>query len=221
MRRTARGGGTAEKVTSSVWRALTTLLLVRHGQTDWNRTHRWQGHTGAPLNDKGRRQAEELAQQIDSRIDAVYSSDSERAYETALILAQRRNLQVQVDPRLRELDFGEWEGLTRAQINERFNGAFAKWLSGENSTPNGGEADETMAERVMAALEDISRQHPHGRVLVVTSGGPIRAVEARLQGIDQTAAKEAIKGVANCSLVELVIRDGVWGRPSAVIANPS
>jgi broad specificity phosphatase PhoE len=188
---------------------LTTLLLTRHGETDWNRDHLWQGHTGPPLNETGRRQAADLARQI-AKIDAVYSSDTERAYETALILAERHGLRVTTDPRLREVNFGEWEGLTRAQINERFGGAFTKWLRGECSTPNGGESDEAMAERVMAALADISGGHPGGRVLVVTSGGPIRAVEARLRGVGQATARNAVGTVPNCSLIELVIRDGEW-----------
>lgn len=198
---------------------MTTLLLARHGETDWNRDHLWQGHTGPPLNDTGRRQAAELARQI-SALDAVYSSDTERAYETALILAEGHGLEVTTDTRLREVNFGEWEGLTRAQINERFGGAFTRWLSGESSIPNGGEADEAMAERVLAALTHVSDQHPTGRVLVVTSGGPIRAVEARLLGIDQATARKTVETVPNCSLVELVIRDGAWSRGELDIANP-
>jgi len=190
---------------------LTTLLLVRHGETDWNRDHLWQGHTGPSLNDEGRRQAAELAGQL-AEVDAVYSSDSERAHETALILAARRGLRVTTDARLREINFGEWEGLTRAQITERFGGAFTKWLSGARSAPNGGEADETMAERVSAALVDISDRHPAGRVLVVTHGGPIRAVQARLLGIDQASARTTVAKTPNCSLFELVIRDGAWLR---------
>jgi Histidine phosphatase superfamily (branch 1) len=86
-------------------RVLTTLLLVRHGETDWNRDHRWQGHTGPPLNETGRREASELAGRI-SNVDAVYSSDTERAFETALILAARVGLDVQTDARLREVNFG-------------------------------------------------------------------------------------------------------------------
>jgi broad specificity phosphatase PhoE len=93
---------------------LTTLLLARHGETDWNCDHRWQGHTGPPLNEKGRRQAAELAAQI-TNVDAIYSSDTERAHETAVIVAERHGLQVEADPRLREVNFGLWEGLTRAQ----------------------------------------------------------------------------------------------------------
>lgn len=188
---------------------LATLILARHGETDWNRDHRWQGHTGPPLNQNGRRQARELAAQI-SNVDAVYSSDTERAYETAAILAESHGLDVQVDDRLREVNFGLWEGLTRAQINERFADGFSRWLSGESSTPDGGESDEVMAKRVLAALEDIAKRHPDARVVVVTSGGPIRAVEARLRGIEQATARQLVETVPNCSLVEVAIREGAW-----------
>jgi broad specificity phosphatase PhoE len=190
---------------------VTTLLLARHGETDWNRDHRWQGHTGPPLNETGRRQATELAAQVND-IHVVYSSDTERAYETAAIVAERHRLQVETDPRLREVDFGLWEGLTRAEINERFSGAFARWLSGESSTPDGGEADEVMAERVLGALRDIAARHDGSRVLVVTSGGPIRAVEAHLRGIDQNTARRLVETVDNCSLLDVVIREGTLTR---------
>jgi broad specificity phosphatase PhoE len=188
-----------------------TLLLVRHGETDWNRDHLWQGHTGPSLNGTGRRQAVRLAEQL-TNVAAVYSSDTERAYETATILAERHALEVHTDARLREVNFGRWEGLTRAQINERFGGGFTRWLSGESSAPDGGEADEAMAERVLAALEDIAERHPDERVLVVTSGGPIRAVEAHLRRIDQATARRVLHTVPNCSLVEVVIRAGSWLR---------
>jgi broad specificity phosphatase PhoE len=184
-----------------------TLLLARHGETDWNRDHRWQGFTGPSLNDEGRRQTAALAAQVD-RIDAVYSSDSERAYETAVILAERHGLPVVTDPRLREVNFGLWEGLTRVQIDDRFGAGFSRWLSGESSTPDGGESDEAMAERVLLALREIADRHGDARVLVVTSGGPIRAVEAHLRGIDQAASRGQVETVANCSLVEVIVRDG-------------
>lgn len=188
---------------------VTTLLLVRHGETDWNRDRLWQGHTGPALNDVGRRQAAELAGRI-SHVDAVYSSDSERAHETALILAARLGLRVTTDTRLREIDFGEWEGLTRAQIDERFGTSFANWLSGASPTPTGGESDKAMAARVFTAVSEIAQRHPAGRVLIVTHGGPIRAVQARLRGIDLATARTAVAKVPNCSLVELVVREGAW-----------
>jgi broad specificity phosphatase PhoE len=190
---------------------VTTLLLARHGETDWNRDHRWQGYTGPPLNQTGRRQAAELAKQV-TGIDVVYSSDTERAYETATIVAERHGLRIETDPRLREVNFGLWEGLTRAEINERFSGGFSRWLSGESSAPDGGEADEAMAERVLTALHAIAGRHEDSRVLVITSGGPIRAVEAHLRGIEQRMARRLVETVANCSLLDVVIRDGTLTR---------
>jgi broad specificity phosphatase PhoE len=187
-----------------------TLLLVRHGETDWNRDHLWQGHTGPPLNETGRRQAASLAERITS-VTAVYSSDTDRAYGTAQILAERQRLQVHVDERLREVNFGLWEGLTRAQINERFAGAFSRWSSGEGSTPDGGESDEAMAERVLAALNGIAARHgADERVLVVTSGGPIRAVQAHLLGIEQRLSRARVTTVDNCAVLQVIVREGEW-----------
>lgn len=145
---------------------MATLLLVRHGETDWNRDHIWQGHTGPPLNETGRSQAASLANQIQGVV-AVYSSDTERALETAGILAGPHQLEVRVDERLREVNFGHWEGLTRAQIDARFADGFSRWTTGDSSTPDGGESDEAMAERVLAALNDVAERHRDDeRVLV-------------------------------------------------------
>jgi broad specificity phosphatase PhoE len=186
-----------------------TLLLARHGETDWNRDHRWQGHTGPPLNEKGRRQARELAAHVNN-IDAIYSSDTQRARETAEIVAAHLGTTVTTDERLREVNFGEWEGLTRQEIDSRYAGAFTRWEACERPLPAGVEADEVMARRVIEALHEIAERHPGGRVLVVTSGGPIRAAEAHLQGIDQTMARRQLRTVENCALVERVVRDGAF-----------
>src|SRR5688500_9075185 len=99
----------------------TTILLVRHGETDWNLERRVQGHSDRPLNDTGRRQAIELATALgDEPVDAIYSSDLVRAHETARILAERRGLGVTVIPELREKSFGTWEGLTDREVLQRF-----------------------------------------------------------------------------------------------------
>lgn len=97
---------------------MATVLLARHGETDWNRDHRWQGYTGPGLNEQGRRQAMRLATSLDS-IVAIYSSDSVRAVETAEIVGVSLGLAVETDARLREVSFGEWEGLTRHEIDLR------------------------------------------------------------------------------------------------------
>jgi broad specificity phosphatase PhoE len=188
------------------------LSLARHGETDWNLEHRWQGHTGPPLNEHGRQQARELAAQLHD-IAAIYSSDTIRAQETAEIVGASLGLRVRTDPRLREVNFGEWEGLTRREINERFADAFSRWEALELAEPNGGESDATMAERVIRALTDIAREQSDRRVLVVTSGGPIRAAQAHLSGIGQPTARQNIKTVANCDLVQIVVRDGLFAHP--------
>jgi broad specificity phosphatase PhoE len=190
-----------------------TLLLARHGETDWNLNHRWQGHTGPSLNEYGRQQALELAAKLHD-IGAIYSSDTIRARETAEIVGACLGLKVKTDRRLREVNFGEWEGLTRREINERYAGAFSRWEALELAEPNGGESDAAMAERVLRALTDIAREYSDERVLIVTSGGPIRAVQAHLSSFDQRTARRNIETVANCGLVQVVVRDGVFAHPS-------
>lgn len=122
---------------------MTLLLLARHGETDWNLEHRWQGHTGPALNETGRRQAAELATQLDE-VDAIYSSDTVRARQTAEIVGAQLGLDIETDPRLREVNSGEWEGLTRHEINRLYEGAFARWEACEEAAPSGGESDEAM-----------------------------------------------------------------------------
>jgi broad specificity phosphatase PhoE len=194
---------------------VSTLLLVRHAETDWNRDRRWQGHSDPPLNATGRRQARELAERLErGGLRAIYSSDSERARQTAEIVGSRLGLAVKTDPRLREVSFGEWEGLTRRQIKQRHADDFARWEAAERPLPPGIEPDEAMAERVLAALREVAAANPDGRVLVVTSGGPIRAVEAHLRGIEQISARRLLGTVSNCGLVELAIRDGNLSGPA-------
>jgi broad specificity phosphatase PhoE len=143
----------------------TTLLLARHGETDWNRERRWQGHADTELNDVGRAQARALAGELAAQPpDAVYTSDLSRARETAQIVAAELGLPVVVDPRLREVDVGSWSGLTSTEISERFPGA---------ARP--GETNEALGERVVAALCDIAAAHDGGTVLVLTHGGAMRA----------------------------------------------
>jgi broad specificity phosphatase PhoE len=188
-----------------------TLLLARHAETDWNRDRRWQGHSDPPLNKTGCRQARSLAARLErEHLAAIYSSDSTRARQTAEIVGSRLGLPVELDSRLREGSFGEWEGLTRQQIKKRYADEFVRWEAAERPLPPGIEPDEAMAERVLAALHEIAGAYPDGRVLVVTSGGPIRAVEAHLRGVEQISARRLLGTVDNCGLVGLAVRDGAF-----------
>jgi broad specificity phosphatase PhoE len=166
---------------------VTTLLLVRHGETDWNAVGRLQGHTDRPLSDFGRRQAEHLAEELESEpLDAIYASDLARARETAEIAGERLGLPVVLDPDLREKDWGTWEGLTSV---ERDRVEFV------------GESTEAHQERILAALRRIAERHLGGRVLVVTHGGSMRRVQTAAMGM-------AMPVVENCGRWLCVWEDG-------------
>jgi 2,3-bisphosphoglycerate-dependent phosphoglycerate mutase len=149
---------------------VTTILLARHGETDWNLERRVQGHTDQPLNETGRSQARLLAEELRAEpLDAIYSSDLVRAHETARVVAEQKGLDVTVLPGLREKHFGTWEGLTDEEIGRRFPDArLGHW--------GDAESHEAMSERVLEAIRRIAVAHPDGRVLVVAHGGPLRAV---------------------------------------------
>jgi broad specificity phosphatase PhoE len=168
-----------------------TILLARHGETDWNREGRWQGWADPPLNETGREQARALAEELRATpFDAVYASDLKRARETAEIVAAPHRVPVVVDPELREIDIGSWSGLTRAEIDARFPG-------GER--PDGETRDQHFA-RVRAAVVRIARANAGRRVLIVTHGGTVRAIH-------DLVSDEPYHPVANCAVLEVHFRD--------------
>ena len=149
------------------------ILLARHGETDWNLDRRVQGHTDVPLNATGIAQARALAEELATEpLVAVFSSDLARALDTASAVAARHRLPVTVDPGLREKNFGSWEGLTDTEIEERFPDA-RRGLWGDEETT------EAVAERAVAAMARIRLRHPEGLLLIVSHGGPLRALLAR------------------------------------------
>jgi probable phosphoglycerate mutase len=180
---------------------VTRILLARHGETDWNRVGRWQGHADPPLNDAGRSQAGELAERLaGDGIAAIYSSDLARASETARVVADRLGLGVVEDPRLREIDVGSWSGLTRAEVEQRFPEGYARWLGGEIG--HDGETREQLTSRVVAAVETIAAEHPDRTILVVTHGGTIRALRRHADG-------DPGDPIENCGTRALELVDGV------------
>jgi len=192
---------------------VTTLILVRHGETDWNRDGRWQGQADAPLNERGREQARALADELMGEpVDAVYASDLSRARETAEIIAARLGREpVEVDARLREVHVGGWSGLTMAEIEDRFPAEFELWRSGDPAHDfAGGETYAAMGERVVEALEEIASRHPDSNVLVVLHGGSIRGALAHAAGITYTEQSRRRAHVGNCGLVRLAVRDGAF-----------
>jgi broad specificity phosphatase PhoE len=187
---------------------VTTILLARHGESDWNRDRRWQGHADRPLTKRGEEQARALATRLaDIRLDGIYASDLLRARMTAEAVARPRGLHVQLVAALREVDVGSWSGLTRDDARVRFPKDFARWLEGGQGWHDG-ESYEAMSERVLAALERIVVEHPDGRVLVVAHGGPIRAVHAAALGMDVHAYRRLRPVEPNARLSAVCYEDG-------------
>lgn len=181
--------------------APTRLLLARHGETEWNRSGRFQGHADPPLSDAGREQAATLAETLAGvGIRAIYTSDLIRASETARIVAARLTLEVVEDAGLREIDVGSWSGLTRDEIAARFPDGFERWQRGEIG--HDGESREQLTDRVVATVERIARAHAGDTILVVTHGGAIRAIRRH-------AAGDPGEVLENCATVAVDLVDGV------------
>jgi broad specificity phosphatase PhoE len=165
---------------------VTALVLIRHGETDWNVEARYQGQANPPLNEQGIAQAHQLADSlVDVGIDVIYSSPLQRALQTAQLLARHLEIPLREEPRLMEINQGEWQGLLRSEIEERYPEHFRWWLTVPWSvTPPGGESLEQVQARVDAALDDIVRRHPEECVGLVAHRIPIALIKMRYQGQD-------------------------------------
>ena len=189
---------------------MTTLLLVRHGETDWNADGRLQGHTDRPLSDFGRRQARQLAEELaEEKLDAIYASDLSRARETAEIVAARLGADVLPVRDLREIDVGEWEGLTWPEIEARYPEGARSWRERGYGWESG-ESYEQLGERVVAALTQIAADHPEERVLVVGHGGTIRATRAFIEGLSVPESRARSRAIGNCEVFRVVTEDGTF-----------
>jgi broad specificity phosphatase PhoE len=162
----------------------TRLLLIRHGQSTWNREHRIQGQLDPPLSEEGRGQAERLGRRLAGRRFAgFYSSDLKRAFETAQAIGEATGLQPERRPDLREIFLGEWEGLRTEELAQRFPDAWARWTERPDwDLVEGGEGATLFETRAAAALDRILEQHSYGDVLVVTHGGLIQVALHRVFG---------------------------------------
>jgi len=164
---------------------MTRFCLVRHGQTAWNLEGRYQGQSDIPLNAAGLEQARELARTLQNvRFDAVYSSDLVRALETAnTIIALQDHLQVHVDPRLREINQGEWEGVQIEEIRAHYAHLWqARQVDPVNLRPPGGETVGEVFQRMHSALDEIAGLYLGGNVLVVSHGLALATILCFIQG---------------------------------------
>ncbi|MEM9081274.1 MAG: histidine phosphatase family protein [Verrucomicrobiota bacterium] len=157
---------------------MTELYFIRHGETEWNRSGLWQGHSDSPLTENGRDQAKALGQRFASEnlsFDAIYTSDLGRAHDTCKLLTAPidQSDQIQLEPALRERALGHLEGLTFQQIQDQHPEEARLHAAGDPhfSPANGGESWADTFARAGAALRTIVRNHPDQRILAVSHGG--------------------------------------------------
>ena len=182
------------------------LILVRHGETEWNVLRRYQGQTDIPLSARGKQQAELVAERlVGQKIDAVYASDLSRAWETAQIIAEKNGLEVSPEQRLRELKFGVLEGLTFDEAETRYPDMIAAWLEDFNNTPEGAETIASFNVRVASLMDDFKRKHDEEIVLLVGHGGSLSETLRVVLGL--SSEKRWYLEMENTSLSEVLISE--------------
>jgi alpha-ribazole phosphatase len=171
----------------------TRMLLVRHGRTSWNSDGRFMGQMDIPMDETGNRQAEAVARRLMvERPEAIYSSDLSRALKTAQAIQRAIGEAISpasmprliVEPRLREMHFGEWQGLTYPEIKSNQPGLLADWEKDVIHSPApGGETFAQTAERVKSVFSEITKAHPDGTVLLIAHGGAFQSLICLALGI--------------------------------------
>lgn len=182
------------------------LILIRHGETDWNRTGRCQGVADIVLNQNGRNQVRQLADSLKGHdISAVYSSDLKRAYETARAIAEHHDLDVYVDEDLREMNQGEFEGMSFDVIRENYSHILKQWReSPETLVLPQGESLTQVQERVWRAFEKVRNKHSGQTVAVVSHNLTITTLLCKITGVGLRGFRNfnlqaACKSVVVCS----------------------
>lgn len=201
---------------------MTELIVIRHGETDWNRQLRFQGQIDVPLNATGRAQAERLAERLErERFDALVASDLQRARATAETAAQRLALPVRTEPLWREQSFGLLEGLDVPTIQAQHPALWAQWVRHEAdyALPGGGESNVDFHARVLRALDAVVRAHAGACVVVFTHGGVLDMLWRSAHGLPLAGPRRC--EIPNVGINRLRWREGridilEWGDASHV-----
>ena len=184
---------------------MTRLILIRHGESAANLARVFAGQTDVPLTEKGHAQAELTAAYVAAHytVDAVYASDLQRAYETAVHAAAPHGLPVRPEPAFRELYAGEWENRPFDEVAVVFEGDYATWRQDiGHSRCTAGESFAELQRRVCAAARRIAKRHEGQTVLIGTHATPIRALECAWREVGADGAKD-VPFVANASVTEV------------------
>ena len=189
---------------------MSRVILVRHAETPWNRERRMQGHTDTPLSESGRQQAQALGRRLaEGNFSSLYTSDLSRAHDTARVIALHSGHEIVADVRLRERSFGIFEGLTYAEIGERYPEELARF---EERDPDyvvpGGESARAFWERCLACLAEIAERHAGDQVVVVTHGLVLDAVYREAHGLGHHEPRPV--PLINASLNAFTYTGGMW-----------
>ncbi len=186
------------------------VYIVRHGTTDWNRGGYIQGHLDTPLNGEGRTQAEAAARRLASEeATAIYSSDLLRVYETAQIIARHTGLRIIQKPGLREMHFGDWQGLSVDQIKARDPEIYAARRERPFEVPPpGGETWADFYQRSVSALQDILQTTDAPRLIVATHSGVCTVLGLEALGLGLTGKRTF--GNANCAIHTIDVTGDRW-----------
>jgi len=190
----------------------TTVHLSRHGETDWNRALRWQGHTDIPLNALGLQQAAALAARLraeEIRPHLVAASDLDRALRTARLAAEAVGGELVAERGLREIDVGRWAGRTRPEADVLDPGVLARIDAGEDLPRGGGERFAQLQDRCGAVFDRLVERTAGGTLLIVSHGGPVRALLAHALGAAGGLDYPQL-AIGNTSLSTLVGGPGAW-----------
>jgi broad specificity phosphatase PhoE len=165
---------------------MTAIILIRHGETDWNIEGRYQGQADPPLNSRGILQAQQLAEEVkNSAIEILYTSPLRRAKQTAQILSEALGIPEINEPRLMEIHQGDWQTRLRSEIESLYPEVFKNWETNPwQTTPPGGENLSEVQTRVSAAINDIILKHNQQKIGLVTHRIPIALIKVQYQAMD-------------------------------------
>lgn len=189
---------------------MTTLLLIRHGQSEANLSNCFAGHLDAPLTELGRQQAACTAAFVAGAysVDVVYASDLSRAFATGEAVSEKVGVAIRPEIGLREIEAGQWEGVPFSQLQETYPEDYGLWLTDiGNSRATGGESVAELANRVEATLRQIAEENPGKTVVIATHATPIRSVQWKVSGKSLGHMKQ-IPWVSNASVTELFYENG-------------
>ena len=190
----------------------TTLIFVRHGESEANEKGIFAGHLDMALSARGQQQAIWTARHIAENfsVDAIYSSDLQRAYHTALPIGQLCGVEIVKSPQLREIFAGEWEGLSFQKLQERYGDSYRVWREDiGRAHPEKGESVEALSNRIWESVQEIAHKQQGKTVVIATHATPIRTLLCRLQGLGVDQMKQ-VGWVSNASITVVRTKGNQW-----------